>query len=85
MGAPHKHIQKYENFLNNVEDVILISHCQGIYNLVCDVLNGRAIRNENTNIGIDNSQLLYRVDAVFVVAIVMQDNVDNKNGNELTH
>ena len=36
----------------------------------------------NINIGVDNSQL-YRVDSVFV--IVMQDNVDNKNGNELTH
>ena len=38
----------------------------------------------NINIGIDNSQL-YRVNAVFVIAIVMQDNVDNKTGNELTH
>ena len=63
-------------------------HKNCLSDLLCAISNQCDIRNENISIGIDNFQLLYRVDTVFLFAMVTvgrDAHNNNNNNNESKH
>ena len=67
------HIKIFRNtkiVLSNGQNILISAPFDNIYDFLYDVLTGHGITNENVNSSMVESQLLYRADAVFVIAMV---------------